>query len=274
MRSLTILSVVLAAGSAIPGRADTFTFDFNSLNSGATASQIATYMDNYFIAHGCSTCSVTVTGAVADKTYDGDGNVVGPNGQPLTLGTTNGATSNSSTTPSGVLGKTNNLISGTTDTFIANTNDSAQQISNEFYLTFSGIQIASVSFDYEIFPDGGPQQPPDFEFEAGDNKNGTDPLVSGFGTGGVQYGVKPSSSGSDGSSVKSPDSSSESSAQYIGTWSGSLNDVSELDFVDWPATIAIDNLSITTPVPEPGSAALLLTIAAGAWFGRRKFQKA
>jgi len=272
MRSLSILSSIVLASLAIPGRADTFTFNFNSLASGASASQIAAYMNSYFIAHGCSTCSVTVTGAVADKTYDGDGNVVGPNGQPLTLGTSDGATSNSSTTPTGSLGKTNNLLSGSVDTFIANTNDSAHQVSNEFYLAFSGLKIDSVSFDYEIFPDGSPEQPPDFEFEAGTNKNGTDPLVSGFGTGGIRYGVVPSSSGSDGSSVKSPDSTHEASAQYIGTWSGSLNDATELDFVDWPATIAIDNLTITTN-PEPGSVILMLTVAAGAWLGRKKFQR-
>jgi len=256
--------VILAlAGAGIPVFGATYSFNFNSLNSGATASQIATYMTNILTSNGCTGCSVSVVGAVADQTYDGDGNVVGPNGHPLTLGTSDGATSNSSATPTGVLGTSNNKISGSVDTFIANTSDSGSQVSSEFYLTFTGLTIASASFDFEIFPDGSSEQPPDMTFEAGTNKSGTDPTVNSFGMNGVYTAVTPSATGSDGSSVKSPDSSSESSAQYIGTWSGSLSNVSELDFLDWPATVAIDNLMITTPsspVPEPRSVIFLVTI--------------
>ena len=271
--------LIVAAGVEIPAYAATYSFNFNSLSENATASQIATYMTTYLRTNGCTGCTVTVVGAVADTTYDGDGNVVGPSGHPLTLGTSDGATSNSSTTPTGVLGKTNNLISGTVDTFIANTSDSASQISSEIYLDFSlgtGVMISSASFDYEIFPDGGPEQPPDFTFEAGSNTNGTDAAVTSFGANGTQYGVTPSSSGSDGSSTKSPDGSRENSAQYIGTWSGSLSNVTELDFIDWPATIGIDNLSITTdPVPEPSSVILLFTIMLGiGLMARRRSQKA
>lgn len=272
--------LIVAAGVEIPAYAATYSFNFNSLSENATASQIATYMTTYLQTNGCTGCTVTVVGAVADTTYDGDGNVVGPSGHPLTLGTSDGATSNSSTTPAGVLGKTNNLISGTVDTFIANTSDSASQISSEIYLDFSlgtGVKISSASFDYEIFPDGSPQQPPDFIFEAGNVIGGTNAAVTSFGTNGTQYGVTPKSSGSDGHSTASPDSSSESSAQYIGTWSGSLNNVSELDFIDWPATIGVDDLSITTTttVPEPSSVILLFTIMLGiGLMARRRSQKA
>lgn len=47
--------------------------------------------------------------------------------------------------------------------------------------------------------------------------------------------------------------------------------MTELDFVDWPATIAIDNLEIkTSSVPEPPSAALLVTARIGVGFFLRR----
>lgn len=260
--------IALAAAAGIPAFGAQYTFNFNTLASGATASQIAASMTSYLNNNGCPGCSVSVTGAIADQTWAGDGHVVGPGGKPLTLGTSDGATSNSSATPTGTLNRYNQLTGGFADTFIANTSDGGNQISNEFYLKFSGLAIASASFDYEIFPDGSPQQPPDLTFQAGNNSNGSDAPVTTFGTAGTQYGVKPGSGGADGSSTRSPLSSSESSAQYIGTWSGNLANVSELDFIDWPATIGIDNLVINTPnqqspVPEPGSVILLGTLVAG-----------
>ena len=135
-------------------------------------------------------CSISVTGAVADRTYNGEGYVVGPvlgSGSnktytSLTLGNTDGAnmpaaggTTNMPSAPSG----------STTDTFLANTKDNSSQVSTQITLQFTGLSIASASFDYEIFPDGT-GQPPDFQFKA----NNT--LVSSFGTGGIQYGVTPS----------------------------------------------------------------------------------
>jgi PEP-CTERM motif len=51
-------------------------------------------------------------------------------------------------------------------------------------------------------------------------------------------------------------SGSELAPQLIGTWSGQLSGVTRLDFIDWPATIGIDNL-VVDPVPEPST--LLLT---------------
>jgi PEP-CTERM motif len=265
---MLIAGLVLLASPAV--KADTFTFNFNSLASGATSSQIASYMDGVI---GCGSC-VTVTGAVADKTYNGDGHVTGPGtgSTSLTLGTSNGATASNS-----------NSSVGATDTFIANTSDSSSQIANEITIKFTGLTISSTSFDYEIFPDGTcpqlttsscggkpvggiyPNQP-DFEFAVGAGNT----AVTAFGTNGKQYGVTPGTT--NGNAVHSPNSGSddELAPQYIGTFSGSLNNVSQLDFIDWPATIGVDNLVITTSTPEPGTLLLLGSGLAGLSYLKRK----
>jgi len=235
----------LLCGTAMSARAD-IVFNFNSLSasSGNNSTNIANYMDGLL---GCSGC-VTVTGAATDTTYNGDGHVVGPGGTSLTLGDSNGATSNSSTTP------------GSTDTFLSNvTNSGGTFGSNEITITFS-TPVTLKGFDYEIFPDASCQSQrscsslPDFTFDV----NGSTQIFS-------KSGVFPSSGGSNGSSTESPDSScwycgTEQSAQYIGTWSGTLTNVTSLSFIDWPAAIGVDNIDILnpSPVPEPRGAAILL----------------
>jgi hypothetical protein len=105
---------------------------------------------------GCANC-VTVTGAVADKKYNGDGHVVGPTYYnaithitiytSLTLGDSDGAVNNSAAQNLNLSGKI------VYDTFIANTNDSSGQISNKICIIFSSA-VTLKSFDYEVFPDG------------------------------------------------------------------------------------------------------------------------
>ena len=268
----------LSAGvSAYAGSVD-FTFDTQTINgttitglsSGANSAAIQTYMNQVLAAAGCTGCSVTVLvsgssiGAVADQAYTADGHVTGP-GTGSSAGRTS-YTLGDSTGPY-TLGSTTTSTTGAADTFIANTNDGGGQISQQITLQFHNIAGLTInSFDYEIFPDntclalnsncGGTGNPnlPDLDFEAGNNTNGTDSTVATY------YGVTPGTT--NGNAIHSPysgTSNAELAPQLIGTWTGSLTGDTELDFVDWPATIGIDNLQITynTSTPEPASVALV-----------------
>jgi hypothetical protein len=270
--------ILLFLGTAAVASATSVTFNFNSLGENATSSAIASYMNSVLSTAGCTGCSVTVTGAVADTTYDGENHVTGPGTglatKSLTLGTSDGATASNTTS----------TLNAGYDTFLATTNDASTNISSQITMKFSGFTInGSASFDYEIFPNGTctalpcGSNTPDFKFEAGTNSNGTDPFVTTFGTNGTQLGVTPGTT--NGNTNNSQLSTSEASPQFIGTWSGSLSNVNELDFVDWPETIGVDNLSVSwntgtqSPVPEPFSVVLLGTIVGGIAL-RKKLRKA
>jgi len=213
-------------------KADTVSFDFNSLADGAVNSSVQTYMNGVLGAAG----SVVVAGSQASKTYNGDGHVVGPGtgSTSLTLATSDGTVQHL----------------GTTDTFIDNVSSST-----EISMTFSGLKIYSVSFDYEIFPDGTcptgtgcSSNYPDFTFDA----NGAlvfNTLAVMPGNPGAPYTHSPAS-GPGGT---------ELAPQFLGqsgTWSFP-NGVTKLEFIDWPATVGIDNLKITTTTPEPATMTLI-----------------
>lgn len=234
MKSLRLSALVGAAAFFLTPalKADTVVFDFNSLANGAGNGSVQAYMDKVLGAGR----SVTVTGSQASNSYNGDGHVVGPGtgSISLTLGTSDGTTQRLNSK----------------DTFIENVSSST-----EISMTFSGLSIYSVSFDYEIFPNGtcptgkncGANYP-DFTFDA----NGA--LV--FNT----VAVMPGNPGAPYTrSPASGPNGTELAPQFLGQ-SGTLafpKGVTKLEFVDWPATIGIDNLKITTTTPEPATLTLI-----------------
>jgi hypothetical protein len=297
LRNKILWGVALSVWAGIPVFGNTFTFNLNSLtgyNSNASnqessiASQLQTQLQ--VVCPACTITATSGTGAVIDKTYTGENYAVGPvSGHSVlseTLGNTpasatiyNSSSQSSTADPTGTglagIGAFGNSqysysqlnSQGYTNQFLSNTNDSSGQKSTELSFQFGGMVITGASFNFEIFPDGTADQPPDFIFEAGNNTNGTDTTIF------TQYGVTPSSSGSDGSSTSSPVSTykkNETNAQFIGSWSGTFSGSKELDFVDWPATIGIDHLTITYSTnPEPVSIILFGTVIAGIFLIKR-----
>ena len=231
------LFACVVLGAAV-SHASTVTFDFNSLASNATGPQIQTYMNSVLGTAG----SVAVTGAVGANGYTGDGHVVGS----TTLAATGG-------------------------TFIINGSGS-----NDILMTFSGVKIYRVSFDLEIFPDGtcpilnsancggsGNPNQPDFKFDA----NG---LL-------IQTWLAQTPTSPNNHSPASGSTNAELAPQLLITTPVTFNfpsGVTTLEFDDWPATIGIDNLQITTTVPEPTGIVLMVSsFLASLPFLRRRMSK-
>jgi hypothetical protein len=288
-RHLTlVVGSILLLGSAVSARAD-YNFNFNSLTP-STADQssnpvggsnaIALYMDSVL---NCSNC-VTVSGldgngntgsgsgygvAVAQK-YTGDGFVVGPGGVAVTLGNTENAQNNSA-------------APGAYDSYISNTaadsnGNNPSNLSQGILITFShGVSLTGTfSFDFEIFPDqfcpnlGNCPAVPDLNFVAKGTVNNI-PNTIEYSKDWV--GVAPStlSDGTSTHSAMSGTSKIEMAPQYIGvsglTPSGAmlppitLTNATSLSFMDWPATIGVDNMKLVT-TPEPKGEVFLLGMLA------------
>lgn len=219
-------------------------FDFDGLatTSGTGNARVQNYV-NAIAGAG----NVTVYGAVAERTYTGDGYVAkNTGGQFLTLGTSDGATSPTD------FGK---LSSRTNDWFI--TNAGASTNSNAPWGT-AGVDkivfvfknpIFNLSFDWEVFPNAtcNPCSPtsgnyPDFKLWAG---------VDGAASAAYAFGPAsfPVSRPTVGSTTFLP--------QGLGHFSTTFaTGVTRVEFVDWPVKIGIDNLD-PNRVPEPGTLALL-----------------
>jgi PEP-CTERM motif len=252
--AIAIIGGLAFLGGAASAQASAITFDFGSLANNATNSQIQTFMNSQLPAGA----SVTVTGAIASNTYNGDGHVTGPN-----PGTT-----------SFTLAQLDPANNGT---FIKN--DTGHS-SDEIKMVFSGLTISSIGFDFEIFPDGS--CPSLTNCGGSGHPNLPDLTVISNGSHQVieYYGVVPGQAGSYNTAwMNSPSGSAvtghnpETAPQLLGS-SGILNlpaGTTELEFKDWPATIAINHLAINPPVPEPSTMTLLTSglIGLGAALRRR-----
>jgi hypothetical protein len=281
-RQLTLLAgTVLLLGSALSARAD-YNFNFNSLTPSLTQSDQSTAIANYMDSVLGGTCAtmlncVTVSGlnsggtagggVAVDQKYTGDGFVVGNvSGSPavvtpVTLGNTDNAA-------------TNNAGTKAYDSFISNTADpegsnGPAQLSQGILITFkNGVSLTGTfTFDYEIFPDGtcpslsncggtGNPNLPDLDFSA---TGGTTSASHTY------YGVAPStlSDGSSTHSVSSGTGGTETAPQYIGVSQAfTLTGATSLSFMDWPATIGVDNLKLVTTTPEPRGDVFLLGMLA------------
>ncbi len=280
------LAALLAFGVSASAYAGpvTITFDTTTtpactgLSAGAGPGTIQTYMN--CVLGGTFVTSVSA-GAVASKgaaagtagttvaagyTADGRATGVTGSGQSLTLGNTENAAS--ATSP---------LAAGPADAFIMN-----NALANSSYTSFSfqfgnGFTIAAgsqIKFDYEVFPDASctalntscgtsNANRPDFDF-----------FINSVQAGSTQFGDTPGTGGTYTYSPGMP--GGETAPQKMGIFTytvGSALVNPLLAFVDWPATIGIDNFTVTTPnqsVPEPVTLTLLAVGMAGLRTYRRR----
>jgi len=296
LRSLTMIKRFLAVtlgvmvsvlGSTRSASATVILFDFNALASGVGATggsgangSIQNYMQS--LLTGGATVTVTAGAVVTDKTYTGDGHVVGPGttlAQPVTLGTSDGNPN-----------LTANQHLTTYDTFIHNVTSPTAYTNWSF--VFSGFIIDKISFDYEIFPDGtctaltttacggtGMPNRPDMTVTAGVTQlfhyYGQTP-----GTGGTSspYVESPCTDGTTGGGTSCV-GTTEAAPQLIGTTGWLSVGSNSFNFMDWPAMIGIDNFQIdyhtnvgVAAVPEPGTMVLLGSGLAAAYARRKKRQ--
>lgn len=264
----------LALTTATCVRASSITFDFNSISSNSNAS-VQNYLDS--VLDGTT---VTGAGMFSGNQYTGDGHVVGPATSTEVCKRYNSAhqciryRTNWSVT-SATLGNTEGGVQGMAtlnspgpDGYLYNSG------SDRIVITLP-MEVTSVSFDYEIFPDGtcpsatkcGKNQAnlPDFRLLAGADLLSLTQVFQTFGT-------YPGASNDPATYPHSPHSGhgkNEPAPQYLGTYSGGLGSgITTLAFVDWPQRIGIDNLTINycaagecggnVNVPEPPTLPIVL----------------
>lgn len=261
-RTLLIAGLVSAWVTALPAGAAPVIFDFetiplignasNGLGATADSAAVQTYMTNALQAQGNPTASVAVTGALATRTYNGEGHVIGQ-----TLGTSNGGVPHP----------------GSTDTFIINNNFGLVPATgnfngtrfDQFTLVFTNYLVSSISFDYEIFPNAACAAGSSCAI-SGNQSNFDWPDI------GVLIGNDVNSLSVHWLRMAPvPGNPQTTDPQDLGTMTLAFpSPVSVIRFRDWPAEIGIDNLTVNR-TPEPGSLPLLgLAALAGLLMARSR----
>ena len=277
MLDLTRQLPVIAAAAALavggvcnPAYASGFTFDFNSLSTSAPlqgGGSVQTYMNGVLAANGGgSETFVNLAGTglsagtnIVSNSYTGDSHVMYTAGTELTLGDTDHGVFHGA--------PNDNFLFTYTGTGIA--------------MQFTGLTpVTGVSFDFEIFPDAscgnantcGTSNDPDFSFLL----NGSlvnNPTVNGVvvGNSHIYAGNPPAGSHSPAETGANFETNPQMGPSTFSYSFGAPMSSFTLEFDDWPATIAIDNLTFTTSTPEPGTM-LLLGTGVAALIARKRRQ--
>ena len=232
---------------------------------------------------GFSGTSVTVTNGIANDNWNADGHIVGPASTSagcVSSGDANGWGYGNGVCPLALWDSDGGVAHlNSRDTILTNlggTSAGNDRITMSLAgLNQGGQSVTGISFDLEIFPDG---DCPDGGSGTCINTGSASWPDLNLWVNGVNlpawnwFGVEPN--------TKSPLLVNETAPQLL-TTSGLISvsgPTLNLDFVDWPAKIGIDNLKIYWTntggggqnVPEPGTLGLLGVGLAGFWSMRRK----
>jgi hypothetical protein len=270
------LAILCWSLTSSPAAAGSITFDFNgpALGDGKNSTYIKNYMNGVLSANWGPAFAVTGLAGAASETnnsYTGDNHVVGHKFGPLNKMTSMTLGNSEHARAQGLPGELGTINALAGDGYIFNS------AADMFWMEFN-FPIQSVSFDYQIFPNGSCANPndnsptnnptgtcsrwPDFKFKAG-VPGDMDLYIHSFG----QDPSDPDYQGYKNSPIR-PNLNYWEKAPQLLTVSGLivLNQPStRLEFWDWPERVGIDNLVISTPEPASflfvGAGALLVGLA-------------